>query len=116
MFYIKREREERAAGRSEEAALEAAAATSGRSVLVSGLTVIVAMAGLMFTGVATFRSFGVAMITVVGVAMVGSLTVLPAVLSKLGDRIDRGRIPFLHRRRAKNGESRVWAAIVGQLL
>ena len=56
MFYLKREREERAAGRSAEEALEVAAATSGRSVLVSGLTVIVAMAGLMFTGVATFRS------------------------------------------------------------
>jgi len=57
MFYLKREREERAAGRSEEAALEAAAATSGRSVLVSGLTVLLAMAGMFFTGDATFASF-----------------------------------------------------------
>ena len=94
LFYLKREREERAAGRSEEAALEAAAATSGRSVLVSGLTVMVAMAGMLLTGDATFASFGVATMIVVAVAMLGSLTVLPAVLSKLGDKVDRGRVPF----------------------
>src|SRR5215210_1997391 len=57
MFYLKREREERAIGRSEEAALEAAAATSGRSVLVSGLTVIIAMAGMLLTRDPTFASF-----------------------------------------------------------
>ena len=62
MFYLKREREERAAGRSERAALEAAAATSGRSVLISGLTVMVAMAGMFLTGDETFASFGVATI------------------------------------------------------
>ena len=55
MFYLKREREERAAGRSERAALEAAAATSGRSVLISGLTVMVAMAGMFLTGDADVR-------------------------------------------------------------
>ncbi len=99
MFYLKREREERAAGRSEEAALEAAAATSGRSILISGLTVMVAMAGMFLTGDAEFASFGVATMTVVAVAMLGSLTVLPALLSKLGDKVDRGRVPFLHRLR-----------------
>ena len=78
MFYLKREREERAAGRTEGAALEAAAATSGHSVLVSGITVIVAMGGMLLTGDATFASFGVATMIVVGVAMLGSLTVLPA--------------------------------------
>ena len=96
MFYLKREREERAAGRSEEAALEAAAATSGHSVLVSGVTVIVAMSGMLLTRDATFASFGIATMIVVAVAMLGSLTVLPAVLSKLGDRVDRGRVP-VHR-------------------
>ena len=94
MFYLKREREERAAGRTEGAALEAAAATSGHSVLVSGVTVIVAMSGMLITGNATFASFGVATMIVVAVAMLGSLTVLPAVLSKLGDRVERGRVPF----------------------
>ena len=80
MFYLKREREERAKGLSEEAALEAAAATSGRSVLISGSTVIVAMAGMFLTGDSDFASFGAATITVVAVAMLGSLTVLPALL------------------------------------
>ena len=77
MFYLKREREERAAGRSERAAIEAAAATSGHSVLVSGLTVMVAMAGLFLTRDATFASFGLATMIVVAIAMLGSLTVLP---------------------------------------
>jgi uncharacterized membrane protein YdfJ with MMPL/SSD domain len=116
MFYLKREREERAAGRNEEAALEAAAATSGRSVLVSGLTVLVAMAGMFLTGDAGFASFGVATMTVVAVAMLGSLTVLPAVLSKLGDKVDRLRVPFVHRLRRDDGEGRVWSAIIDRVL
>ena len=116
MFYLKREREERAAGRSEEAALEAAAATSGRSVLVSGITVMVAMAGMFLTGDATFASFGVATMTVVAVAMLGSLTVLPALLSKLGDNVDRVRVPFVHRLRRNDGEGRIWGAIIDRVL
>jgi RND superfamily putative drug exporter len=116
MFYLKREREERAAGRSEEAALEAAAATSGRSVLISGSTVMVAMAGMFLTGDAGFASFGAATITVVAVAMLGSLTVLPALLSKLGDNVDRLRIPFVHRLRRDDGEGRVWGAIIDRVL
>ena len=116
MFYLKREREERAAGRSEEAALEAAAATSGRSVLISGSTVLVAMAGMFLTGDAGFASFGVATMTVVAVAMLGSLTVLPALLSKLGDSVDRVRVPFVHRLRRNDGEGRIWGAIIDRVL
>ena len=116
MFYLKREREERAAGRSEEAALEAAAATSGRAVLVSGLTVLVAMAGMFFTGDKDFASFAVATMTVVAVAMLGSLTVLPALLSKLGDNVDRVRVPFLNRLRRDDGEGRIWGAIIDRVL
>jgi uncharacterized membrane protein YdfJ with MMPL/SSD domain len=81
MFYLRREREERARGRTEEAALEAAAATSGRAVLISGITVIAAMAGMYFGGAPTFVSFATGTIMVVAIAVVGSLTVLPAVLS-----------------------------------
>jgi uncharacterized membrane protein YdfJ with MMPL/SSD domain len=116
MFYLRREREERAAGRSERAALEAAAATSGRSVLISGLTVMVAMAGMFLTGDATFASFGYATMIVVAVAMVGSLTVLPALLSKLGDGVDRLRVPLVGRLRRDSGEGRVWGAIVERVL
>jgi RND superfamily putative drug exporter len=116
LFYLRREREERAVGRSAEAALEAAAATSGRAVLISGFTVMTAMAGMYFTGSSTFTSFATGTIMVVAVAMIGSITVLPAALSKLGDRVDKGRIPFLHRLRSRNGESRVWAAILDRVL
>src|SRR5262249_5833050 len=113
MFYLRREREERAQGRSERAALEAAAATSGRSVLISGLTVMAAMAGMFVTGDKTFASFGVATMMVVAVAMLGSLTVLPALLSRLGDKVDRVRF---RRRRPTGREGRMWGWIVDRVL
>jgi uncharacterized membrane protein YdfJ with MMPL/SSD domain len=116
LFYIRREREERRAGRSEGAALEAAAATSGRSVLVSGITVLIAMAGMLFSGDQDFRSFAVGTMIVVAVAMLGSLTVLPAVLSKLGDRVEKGRIPYVHRLRRHKGEGRMWGAVLDRVL
>jgi uncharacterized membrane protein YdfJ with MMPL/SSD domain len=116
MFYLKREREERAAGRSEEAALEAAAATSGRSVLISGLTVIIAMSGMFLAGVQGMSAFALGTILVVAVAMLGSLTVLPAMLSWLGDRVDRGRVPFVSRLRRDGGEGRFWGLILGTVL
>jgi uncharacterized membrane protein YdfJ with MMPL/SSD domain len=116
MFYLRREREERAAGRSERAALETAAATSGRSVLVSGFTVIIAMSGMFLTGDSMFASFAIATILVVAVAMLGSLTVLPALLSRLGDGVDRGRVPFVSRLRRDDGEGRTWGAIVDRVM
>ena len=116
LFYLRREREERARGRSPADALQAAAATSGRAVLISGLTVIIAMTGMFLMGSQVFTSFGVGTVLVVAIALLGSLTVLPAVLSKLGDRVDRGRIPLLHRRRAGGGASRVWGMVVGVVL
>jgi RND superfamily putative drug exporter len=112
LFYIKREREERAAGKGHRAALEAAAATSGRSVLISGVTVMIAMAGMLFSGDKTYLSFGISTMLVVAVAMLGSLTVLPALLSKLGDRVEKGRIPFLGRFRRQSGENRFWSRIL----
>jgi uncharacterized membrane protein YdfJ with MMPL/SSD domain len=116
LFYIRREREERKAGKDPEAALAAAAATSGRSVLVSGFTVMAAMAGMYFTGDNGFASMATGTILVVGVAMVGSLTVLPALLSKLGDRVDKGRIPFLGKRMGQRTESRMWSAVLDRVL
>jgi RND superfamily putative drug exporter len=104
LFYLKREREERGRGASREAALQRAAATSGRAVLVSGLTVMTAAGGLMLSGNSVFTSLGVGTILVVLVAVLGSLTVLPALLSKLGDRVEWGRLPF----RRSSHESRLW--------
>jgi RND superfamily putative drug exporter len=116
MFYLKREREERAAGRSERDALEIAAATAGRSVLISGLTVMLAMAGMFLTADAMFASFAIATIMVVGLAMLGSLTVLPAVLSRLGDNVDRVKVPLVGRLRREDGEGRIWGAIIDRVL
>ena len=116
LFYLRREREERAAGRSERAALEAAAATSGRSVLVSGLTVMIAMAGMLFAGGQTFISFSIATMIVVAVAMIGSLIFLPALLSWLGHRVEKGRIPLLGRSRRPVGEGRVWSKVLTPVL
>ena len=90
LFYVKREREERRAGRSGRDAITRAGATSGTAVLVSGATVLIAMAGMLISGSAIFTSLGIASMVVVASAMIGSLTVLPALLGKLGDRIDRG--------------------------
>jgi uncharacterized membrane protein YdfJ with MMPL/SSD domain len=116
LFYLRREREERAAGRSERSALEMAAATSGRAVLISGATVIVAMAGMFISGDKTFISFAQGTILVVAIAMFASLTVLPAMLSWLGDRVEKGRIPVLGRRRRPAGQSRFWTALTGRVM
>ncbi len=112
LFYLRRAREERARGRSSADALETAAATSGRAVLFSGFVVMTAMAGMFLMGSRTFSSFGVGTVLVVAIALLGSLTVLPAILAKLGDRVERGRIPFLARMRAKDGESRFWGPVI----
>jgi uncharacterized membrane protein YdfJ with MMPL/SSD domain len=112
LFYLRREREERARGRSPREAIDAAAATSGRAVLVSGLTVIAAMAGMFLSGNSVFISFGIGTLLVVAIAMLGSLTFLPAMMSLLGDRMEKGRIPFISRRKARTGQSRAWTAIV----
>ncbi|MEU5307618.1 MMPL family transporter [Streptomyces sp. NPDC021562] len=118
LFYLRREREERDAGRDAGAALRIAAATSGRAIIVSGVTVCVAMAGMLFTGLAQFEAMGLASLMVVAVAMVGSVTVLPALLSLLGERVEKGRIPFLRRRgrRSGPGESRFWTAVLRGVL
>ncbi|GAA1590363.1 MMPL family transporter [Actinoplanes couchii] len=113
LFYIRRERDERRAGADPHRALMIAAQTSGRSIWVSGLTVIVAMAGMFFTQDVTFVSFAVGTILVVATAVLGSLTVLPALLSALGDRVDAIRIPGLYR---KNNEGRVWNGLLKVVL
>ena len=99
MFYVKRQREERAAGRPVLDAIEVAAATSGRSVLISGLTVLVAMSGMFLTGNKVFYGMAQAAVLVVAAAVIGSLTLLPALLALLGDRVDRGQLPLVGRLR-----------------
>src|SRR4029077_14735437 len=113
LFYIRREREERAAGASHREALLRTAGTSGYAVLISGLTVLIAMAGMLFPGNAIFTSIAVGAMLMVAVALIGSLSILPALLSKLGDRVNRGRTPRIRRRQT---ESRAWNAVLNAVL
>jgi RND superfamily putative drug exporter len=140
LFYLKREREERSRGAAGGEALQRAAATSGQAVLIAGATVLVAMAGMLFTGSKIFTSIGIGAMIVVFISMIGSLTVLPALLGKLGDGIERGivgvfaatiarilrplrwqprfllrlrdRRTTLRRLKGERSESRVWGALL----
>jgi RND superfamily putative drug exporter len=114
LFYLRREREERERGHSPREALLNAARTSGHAVFISGLTVLIAMAGMLFTGNAVFTSIAVGAMLMVAVALIGSLSILPALLAKLGHGVDRGRIPLIGRRAA--GESRVWGFVLDRVL
>jgi putative drug exporter of the RND superfamily len=116
LFYLRREREERAAGKSFAEALRIAAATSGRAIVISGVTVMISLAGLFLTGVDLFTGMAFGTIAVVGVAVVGALTLLPAVLSLLGEWADKCRVPVLGRRRTAASPSRVWAGLVRRVV
>ncbi|MEV8513706.1 MMPL family transporter [Dactylosporangium sp. NPDC051484] len=111
LFYLRRAREERAAGRDIVQALRITARTSGHAVVVSGLTVMLCLAGLLFTGLDNFRGLTVGAVLVVGLAMTGSVTVLPALLALLDRRVDSGRILWLSRHRIAAVESRLWSAV-----
>ena len=114
LFYVKRAREERARGRSHLDSIELAAETSGHSIIVSGIAVIVAMLGLFVARDPVFSSLAAGSIIVVAVAVLGSITVLPAVLAKLGRHIDRPRVPVLWRVSAQRAdrEPRLWSAVL----
>lgn len=115
LFYIRREREERARGLGPREALLKAAGTSGHAVLISGLTVLIAMAGMLFTGNAVFTSIAVGAMLMVAVALIGSLSILPALLGRLGHRVDKGRVPLLGRRSGA-GESRAWGCVLDRVM
>jgi putative drug exporter of the RND superfamily len=116
LFYLRREREERAAGKSFAEALRIAAATSGRAIVISGVTVMISVAGLFLTGVDLFTGMAYGTITVVAIAVAAALTLLPAVLSLIGEVADRCRIPVLGRRRTAARPSRLWATLVRRVV
>ena len=119
MFYVRREMEERDRGKGPQAALEAAAATSGHAIVVSGCIVLISMAGMLLSGSSVFVSFGVGTMIVVAVAVIGSLTFLPAMLSWLGEKgwTEQGRVPIIGRLRHRGGgRSRVWGWILDRVL
>jgi RND superfamily putative drug exporter len=119
LFYLKREREERRrmerageVGGGRVGAVEIAAATSGRAVVVSGVAVLVSMAGLYLANDVIFSGLATGAMLVVGVTVIGSLTVLPALLAKLGRGVDRPRVPLLWRLTNRGGEPRLWPALL----
>ncbi len=116
LFYLRREREERAAGKSFAQALQIAAATSGRAIVVSGLTVMISLAGLFLTGIDLFTGMAYGTIPVVAIAVAASLTLLPALLSLLGEWADRCRVPLLGRHRTAARPSRLWSRLVRQVV
>ena len=116
LFYLRREREERALGSAPRASLLRAASTSGQAVLISGATVLIAMSGMFIAGSRIFTGMAIGTMLVVLCAMIGSLTVLPALMSKLGDRVDWGRVPYFGRRTRAAGESRFWGVVLDRVL
>ena len=113
LFYLRREREERRKGRSAHDALLEAARTSGQAVLISGATVLIAMGGMFVSGNSLFSTIGLGTMIVVLAAMIGSLTVLPALLHRLGDRVDSGRIPFF---RSGTRDDGAWGRFIAAVL
>jgi putative drug exporter of the RND superfamily len=116
LFYLRREREERMKGHDNLAVVGIAAATSGRAILVSGLTVMVSLAGLFLTGIDMFTGIAFGTIMVVGVAVLGSLFFLPALLSWLGPWADRGQLPYLGRRLTHPQPSKLWAGLARRVV
>jgi RND superfamily putative drug exporter len=116
LFYVIRSREERARGLPSHEALERTARTSGRTVLVSGTTVVIANAGMYVIGSDVFNGIASGTIAVIACAVAGSVTVLPGILELLGPKIDRGRIPFLPHLRTESSDSRFWPAVVDGVL
>ena len=112
LFIVSRFRNERKAGRSKLEAIAVASNTTGRAVFYAGVTVVLALAGMALTNNPLFISMGLAAIVVVLFALVGSLTLLPALLSVLGDNVNRLRVPFLGRE--SNGG--IWGTITDRVL
>ncbi|MGZ4212788.1 MAG: MMPL family transporter [Actinomycetota bacterium] len=108
LFIVSRFREERARGVNKMDAIAATGGTASRAVLFSGITVVLALCGMLLLPLTIFQSLGSGAIIVVSVAILASLTLLPAVLSLLGDRVNSLRLPFLSRRSADDHAGGFW--------
>ena len=108
LLVVSRYREERAKGIEKVDAIAATGGTAGRTVLVSGVTVALALAGLLIIPDSSNRAIGAGSLLVILAAVLSTMLLLPAFLSLLGDRVDALRIPFLQRRANKASTSRFW--------
>ena len=114
LFVMRRAREERRAGASVREAVSIAGATAGRAVVISGITVVVAMSGMLVAG-GMFTSLAIGAMLVVAMAVLASATVLPALLSALGDRVEWLHLPGARRRAAKDAARPVIEGFWGRL-
>jgi uncharacterized membrane protein YdfJ with MMPL/SSD domain len=115
LFFVVRSRAERKRGSTIDDAVETTLQTSGRTVVISGATVAIAMAGLYIVGVRTLSGIASAAIAVIACAVLGAVTALPATLRLLGPWIDHGRMPLLPRAHVDGG-SRFWSALVERIM
>jgi RND superfamily putative drug exporter len=118
LFIVSRYREERAHGRDKLAAIGAAGATANRAVFFSGITVVLALAGMLLNPTTIFRSIAAGAIAVVLVAVAASLTLLPALLAVMGDKVNALRVPVLFRRRQQDVERAhgFWAQVARRVM
>ncbi len=114
LFVISRYRRERAAGSSKEDSLRIASGTSGKAVLFAGATVVLAIGGMFLVDDVIFSSLALASIVVVIMAVIVSMTLLPALVALLGDNINRLRVPFLGSGTGEGGG--IWGVITDQVL
>jgi putative drug exporter of the RND superfamily len=116
LFIVSRFREERIGGRPKLEAIGATGATAGRAVLFSGLTVVLALLGMLIVPNSIFRGIGAGAIFVVVVAMLASATLLPALLSLLGDRINALRVGRRRSELGSEGSHRFWDGITRRVM
>jgi len=108
LFVIARYREHRSAGEDNRRALADAMSSSGAAVVFAGGTVVIATTALAITGIGVLTSIGLATSLMVFSAVAAAITLLPALLGLLGDRIDTGRVPRRHRPAARAEETGWW--------
>ena len=112
LFVVQRFREERDAGREKVEAIAVAGATASRAVLFSGIAVAIALTGMLIVPDPIFNSIGIGAILVVIAAVAAALTLLPAILSLLGDRVNRLTLPLVGRRGSPENTGGFWGAVV----
>ena len=119
LFILSRFREERDRGLDVLHAVDAAMSTAGRAVLFSGITVIIALLGMLIIPTSIYRSLALGATFVVGFAILASLTLLPALMRLLGDRVNAIRIPFVqgkHREFDPDHQGGFWDTVAGGVM
>jgi putative drug exporter of the RND superfamily len=116
LFIVSRYREERRGGLEKIAAIAAASATASNAVFFSGMTVILALVGMLIVPLSIFVSLGVGAMSAVFAAVTAALTLLPAILSLLGDKVDALKVPWLDRYGRSHGEHGWWGRMARRVM